>query len=192
MTNQLAGQDNPLRGRLLPGEHVLWAGQPDRAAYTFSGSLLLIPFTLLWAGFAFFWEYSVITAGAPPLFTLWGIPFVLIGLYMVAGRFVVARRDAGRTWYMLTDRRVLLLGGTFRLRYTELDLRSLPAPTLDEGGRGVGTITFGPGWPGSRMLGPTWPGNRSGPAMIAVPNAGRVFRAIADAQAAAIGQAHAR
>jgi hypothetical protein len=154
----------------------------------FGGSPLMIPFTVLWCGFAIFWEWSAVSSRAPLFFALWGVPFVLVGLYMVAGRFLVAARDADRTWYALTDRRIMISGGAFRPRYTELDLVSLPAPELDEGGRGIGTITFGPVYPAVRMVGPSWPGVRMGPALIAIPEAGRVFRTIADARAAALGQ----
>ena len=188
MLNQLAATASPLRRRLLPGERVLWEGRPDRRAFMFSGSLLLIPFTVLWCAFAIFWEVGVIAGGAPPRFVLWGVPFVLVGLYMVAGRFFVAAREANRTWYAVTDRRVMIERGAFRSRYTELDLVSLPAPELDEGARAIGTITFGPTYPGLRMVGPSWPGVRMGPALVAIEDAGRVFRTIADARAAALGQ----
>ena len=152
----------------------------------------MVPFTILWAGFAIFWEASVIASHAPLFFVLWGIPFVVIGLYMVAGRFAVASREAARTWYTLTDRRVMMLGGALRPRYVELDLLSLPAPQLDEGADGIGTITFGPAYPAARWLGASWPGARIGPMIVAVDDAGRVFRSIADARAAALAQVAAR
>lgn len=188
----LPGQANPLRHRLLPGERLLWEGQPDPRAFTFAGAPVMIPFTVLWTAFSIFWEWSAIDSGAPLFFALWGVPFVLVGVYLVAGRFAVAWREATRTWYTVTDRRVMLLGGAWRPRYVELDLLSLPAPQLDEGGGGIGTITFGPAYPAARWLGPSWPGVRSAPAIIAVRDAGRVFRAIAEARASALAQVGAR
>jgi len=145
-----------LRSYLLPGEQVVWEGQPEVRAFMLRGSWYMIPFSLLWGGFAIFWELSALAGGAPPFFLVFGIPFVLIGLYMIFGRFYVAAREAENTTYAITDSRVLIHGGSFRTSLVELDLDRLPSVELNEGRNGVGTITFGPmggflrmpaGWP---------------------------------------------
>ena len=147
---------NRLRGYLLPGEEILWEGEPDVRAFMLRGSWYMIPFSLLWGGFAIFWEASALLGGAPPFFLLFGIPFVLVGLYMIFGRFYVAAREAENTSYAITDSRVLILGGAFRTALVELDLDRLPSVELNEGRNGIGSITFGPmggfmrvpaGWP---------------------------------------------
>lgn len=182
------------RWRLRPAERILWEGQPDVGAYTFSGSVLLIPLSIMWAAFAFFWESSVIARGAPPLFWLWGIPFVLIGLYMLVGRFFIARREAQRTWYAITTERVLIQSGAFRPRLTELDLTNLPPIELTGGRRGTGTITLGNTGPYGRMFGPAWFGGlwmgmRMGQAMIGVRDAERVFGILSEARRDAMREA---
>jgi hypothetical protein len=44
------------------------------------------------------------------LFPLWGVPFILVGLCMLASP-LWARRKAGRTLYVITDRRAIIFEG---------------------------------------------------------------------------------
>lgn len=175
---------------LQPDERVLWQGQPDVWDYSMRGAWYLIPFSLLWGGFAIFWEISALTNGAGPFFALWGLLFVAIGLYLIFGRILVARREAYRTNYAVTNQRVLIVGGAFGRRTTEMALADLPPSRLDEGASGLGTITFGamtgfrppPGWP-------TMGTYAQVPAFASIRDAARIYRVIQDARAAARGTA---
>ncbi|BCW78901.1 hypothetical protein NicSoilC5_09200 [Arthrobacter sp. NicSoilC5] len=51
------------------------------------------------------------TAKQQPFFALWGIPFVLVGLYFIFGRFIYKKRRKLRTVYGLTDRRAIVCIG---------------------------------------------------------------------------------
>jgi hypothetical protein len=172
---------------LRPGERVLWEGQPDVGAYSLRGAWYLIPFSLLWGGFAIFWEVTALTQGAGPLFAIWGVPFVAVGLYMIFGRLFVARREARRTHYGVTDQRVLLFTGAFGCRTTEMALRDLPPAQLEEQSSGLGTITFGttlgglrppPGWPTMGTM-------AQSTAFVSITDAARVYRIVQDAKDAA-------
>jgi len=173
-----------LRLHLSPGERLLWIGQPVGGLRLTPQDLLLVPFSLLWGGFAFFWEASVLRSNAPLLFRLWGVPFVLMGVYLIVGRFFHDAWRRSRTLYGLTDQRAIILGGGVSRRLTSLALRSLPELSITEERNGRGTISFGSstrpfgwfsrsGWPG--MGDPT-------PSFESIENARSVHELIRNAQ----------
>jgi hypothetical protein len=178
------------RSLLRPGERVLWHGRPIPRRFVLRGSPLAIPFTFLWFGFAIFWEVGVLTSRAPGLFALWGLPFIAMGAYISVGRFFVAWREATHTVYAVTDQRILIVGGALSQRIQELSLRTMPAPTLDQGADGVGTITFGPSGPYESWVPPGWPMmRRMSPSFMTIADSSAVFRKIDEAVAQARSQA---
>src|SRR4051812_39549289 len=88
---------------LQVGEKLLWSGRPRTGIRFETGDLVAVPFSLMWFGFAIFWESMAFTGHAPTFFLLWGIPFLAIGAYMLAGRFVFDAWRRGRTIYAVTD-----------------------------------------------------------------------------------------
>ena len=100
----------------------------------------MIPFSIFWAGFAFFWESSVVAGGAPWFFKLWGIPFVIVGLYILFGRFIADAWRRSRIYYGLTEKRALIATPK---SLQSIELSGLTELSLKEGGYGRGSITFG-------------------------------------------------
>ena len=147
------------------GERLLWAGAPQRGFKLRSSDIYLIPFSLFWAGFTVFWESTALQAPDMPFFMkLWGIPFVLVGLYLVVGRFFVDARMREGTVYAVTSQRALIFSGIFRREMKSLMLRNIPELSVVKAYDGSGTISFGSaplywgfpggmaGWPGSRRM----------------------------------------
>jgi hypothetical protein len=148
-----------LSKELASGERLLWSGRPQQGVVVRRTDLFLIPFSLLWCGFAVFWEATVLTSKAPLLFRLWGIPFVLVGLYLVVGRFLVDAHQRGQTVYGLTDQNVVIVSGLRTRTVKRLTLRTLSDVSLEERSDRRGTITFGPTSPASAWFaGGSWPG----------------------------------
>lgn len=144
---------------------------------------LMIPFSLIWGGFAIFWEFTALNGKAPSFFPLFGVPFVLIGLFLIFGRFFLDAWLRNRTFYALTDRRVLIARSGPWSNFNAINLDRLPEATLIEAGDGRGTIRFG-------QAPQYWGANRSGsfgswipaldptPQFLGIDDARRVFAAV--------------
>ncbi|MBC7808240.1 MAG: hypothetical protein H7145_19075, partial [Akkermansiaceae bacterium] len=99
------------------GETLFWAGQPDpfRAV---RAEWIPFLFAIPWTAFALFWEAMAIGLSFSPqvgtpqpigwVFVLFGLPFVGIGVAMLASPFV-AMGKARQTVYAITNRRILIL-----------------------------------------------------------------------------------
>ena len=123
---------------LLAGESVLWRGRPMQGKIFCKHDIFMIPFSIMWGGFAIFWELMVLLTGNL-FFALWGIPFVAVGLYMMVGRFFWQEYQKKRTFYAITDQRVLQFQGK---RVTFLDRAHLPQIHVTVDRDGSGTIVF--------------------------------------------------
>lgn len=175
---------------LSKDEKLLWSGQPRQGVVVRASDALMIPFSLLWGGFAFYWEYSVINSDAPAFFVLWGIPFVAIGIYMIVGRFFIEAKQRANIHYAVTSERVLIVSGLMSRKVKSLNLRTLSDLSLAEGKGSEGTISFGGGSPFSTLFSgfSGWPGmgQHLGPSFDTISNAKTVFETIRDAQRIAV------
>jgi hypothetical protein len=132
--------ENELRSELLEGERFIWTGRPQTGIKFNSGDIFLIPFSIMWCGFAVFWESSVLTSNAPFFFCIWGVPFVLVGLYFVVGRFFYDKMNRERTVYAITPNRIIIKSGAFSKTVETFNIRTLSNLSIIEKDNGVGTI----------------------------------------------------
>lgn len=114
--------DARVRAELEPSEQLLWVGQPHPGRFG-RMAIPLVLFGIPWTAFAVFW---VAMASGPMFFgaggannagpgvggffvcfPLFGLPFILIGLFFLTSPYWL-RRKAKRTCYALTDRRAIL------------------------------------------------------------------------------------
>ena len=85
---------NTFSSELSPGETIQWTGRPNPTVIFHKEDWGLIPFGLLWGGFAIFWLLGA--SGLWDFWTnspdqtfqwfgvIWGTPFVLVGQYLMA------------------------------------------------------------------------------------------------------------
>lgn len=121
-------------------EMVLWKGKPQKGHLITKQDASTIPLSLLVCGMS---GYTMITAweNEGPLFEkLIVIPFVCFGLYMLIGRFLYSAYLRKRTYYVITNKRIIRKqNNKIALRYGH-DL--LPAGVISYPD-GSGTIEFG-------------------------------------------------
>ena len=132
-----------LQQYLRPHERLLWSGRPDPRKIFTAKDWFLVPFSLMWGGFAIVWEVAAIvgTEGSNRWFILWGIPFVAIGLYMICGRFVLKKRRKLKTAYGLTDQRALVAVGDRSI--VDSPIRDTPSSVNWSRDKRHVTVTFG-------------------------------------------------
>ncbi|WP_071674505.1 YdbT family protein [Nioella nitratireducens] len=166
-------------GLLAPGEDILWQGQPRQQI---EWRALISPLTamgLIFTGFSAFWisMAAAMTQGtnAPApfqFFPLFGVPFFLLGLWMLGGRVLWPAFTAGQTWYTLTNRQVFIARKVLGKR----SLKRWPIRDLDR-------ILLREGDPGSvlfRLKGSTAPTTRLG--LHRIDEARQVYDLLRNAQ----------
>lgn len=112
-----------LQPALDPGERILWAGRSDPGVMLAAADGYLIPLSLFYSGFSVLWIIGVSSGGGEgsAAFSLFGLPFLLVGLFYLFGRFLVKRRLKRITAYAITNRRALVQVGKTRVHEARLD-----------------------------------------------------------------------
>ena len=120
-----------LNNQLHPGESILWMGQPQSGLLWRRSDWLLLPLSIILCGLACWlegWIIILLVEAAPILndslglflflgllfFAMLCLPLVLVGLFLMIGRFFFDRMRRSRTLYAVTNQRVLI--ATFILK----------------------------------------------------------------------------
>ena len=185
------------KGRLAPDEEVQWYAQPKASVLFDAQDIFLVPFSLVWGGFSLFWEGSVIAdllhgktksgnGGDLREFAIFGVIFVLAGLYLMVGRFLGKRWLRRRTHYLITNKRAVSLVAVKTGRILSLDLGNLTEPSKSVRSDGSGTIRLARASPWTRRNDNTgldvpmylWRWQKPPPVFYDVPDADRVYELI--------------
>jgi hypothetical protein len=125
---------------LLPGERVLWAGEPVQRPLYVAADGVIAPAGLVLAAAAL-WFLLTREPSGPTMVA--AVVALVLGLYGAVGRSVVRYLALGRTTYAVTDSRIIARSGLFRQKERSSELAGLPAPALKTGPSRTGTIAFG-------------------------------------------------
>ncbi len=125
---------------LLPGERVLWAGEPVQRPLYVAADGVIAPAGLVVTAAALWFLLAQRPAGATAVAA---VVVLAIGLYAAVGRSLVRYLALGRTTYAVTDSRIIARSGLFRQKERASELAGLAAPVLKPGPSRTGTLTFG-------------------------------------------------
>jgi hypothetical protein len=140
--------DQQLKKTLLKHERILWIGRPKQTAVFTPEDRFLIPFSVLWGGFAIYWEFLILFSkdetgvGPPLIFILLGLPFAIFGFYTIFGRFIYKAWAKKNTFYAITNKRIIVLDKA-KENLQSADIRSIPSMMRTIGPNGIGTVKFG-------------------------------------------------
>lgn len=121
-------------------ERILWQGKPDKRAYIFRGSFVLVPFSILWLVLVISWMSTMAFNNASWLSQARAILVLLIGIYFAFGRFWIAAKDADNSLYIVTDRRIIIHAGSFHPYTAEIPKADVRSIRLIRHASGIGTI----------------------------------------------------
>lgn len=138
-------------------ETVRWSGHPPDGVIFHGYDIFLIPFSLLWGGFALLWNLVVWAtvlgavlekgfSGASPaiyIAPIFGLPFLIAGYYIVIGRFQSDATARSKTLYVLTNRRAVIAKGKRVREIRGYELNAGAHITVHERRNGSGSIVFG-------------------------------------------------
>ncbi len=125
-----------LREKIQPylgsGESIQWVGQPDPTKLITPADWFMIPFSLFFSGFSVMWVVGVVSQTIASnengpiawIFPLFGLPFIAVGFFLLFGRFLIKKSTRLRTFYAVTNQRVLSLVEARKPRMSSLYLSS--------------------------------------------------------------------
>jgi hypothetical protein len=180
--------EQKLRPELTRDERLLWSGVPQPGLRWRSSDWFAVPFALFWCYMVFGMTGHGMHAERSPYYLQpQFIPFALVGFYVLIGRFFVDWYQRTRTYYALTDQRVIILDGVFNRQVKSLTLATLSDTSLIERSKGSGSITFGPSPSSFSWFGrSSWRGMNSqqAPQFDMIENVRKVYALIREAQQA--------
>jgi len=135
--------DKQLQHELLEGEELIWTDKAGTGIRFVLRDIILIPFGIIFFVGSLIWE-SIVLLGMPVLykiaFSLIGIPFILMGFYLLIGRFWIDSKRRGKTFYGITQKRLIIKVIKHPAIVEVFNITTLSAMEINEKPDGSGTI----------------------------------------------------
>ncbi len=101
--------NSEIKEKYFKHDTVFWEGAPKKVPVFTRSDFLLVPFSLIFGGFLLAYAAAsaiMMIAGQGILFSLAGITFLLIGVYLIFIRLWYRKKRISREVYFVTDKRV--------------------------------------------------------------------------------------
>lgn len=167
---------------LSPREELIWVGQPWQGVRLYQEDWVVVPVSVGVGGGFVVMGVATLTSSPFPG-NLLGLLILIVSLYFIGGRFFMDAYLRSKTYYALTNRRVLIHFDGVGVTTTSFDLHSLANLRVETGSTTRGTVylndlPYGVSAPAARGI----PGNgiKPPPALEMIPDAQHLYELIQD------------
>lgn len=130
-------ENNNFQNYIGMDEYILWRGKPEKGNYVRRENIMTIPFGLFFFLFACVWAGGA--SMASPLFALFALPFMGVGLYLSFGMIIHRAIILSKTEYAITNKKLIRISGQ---RVDMVDADKIGSIQIEMNKNGTGTITF--------------------------------------------------
>ena len=135
---QTMNVDDEIKGHLVEGETVLWHGQPDINYYFRKEDIYIMPFGGFWMIMLMIPLFSFDRFNATMM--TYYLPFIAIGVYMVLGRFILGKILKPKTFYTITNKRILFFQKSSKVNQIFIALEDISSIELQKNKNDTGSI----------------------------------------------------
>jgi hypothetical protein len=129
------------QGELLKDEKILWIGKPETKFILKNQDIILALFGLLCTGCGLLILSGFITSEDQSS-TSFSMVFILVGLYLLFGRFIFNNYEKKSTFYAVTNQRVLIITNLDTKNVQSKLINQIPVLIKNVRKDGIGTIEF--------------------------------------------------
>jgi hypothetical protein len=140
LVDALGNTPDEVAREMRAGEKTQWVGYPIPKKFAIKEGIPSFVFGIPWTAFVVFWESLAIKSGSV-FMTLWGVPFIVVGLYLLTSPFWEYLR-ARRTIYVVSNKRLIILNGLLRPSRRSFAPPDIGSVEVVADHDGVGSIVF--------------------------------------------------
>jgi hypothetical protein len=128
---------------LSKDEKIVWEGKPKQGIVLRYTDIALIPFSIIWTIATLIFELVSFEPDFPIYLSIIGIPFLIIGLFLLIGRYILDTKRRKNIFYWITNKRIIIKGEKLRNTVQYYQILGIYGITIKHKDRKFGTIVLG-------------------------------------------------